>query len=135
MNESIPELDRKGLREFGLVTGGVIAALFGMVLPWIFEFDFPRWPWFVGGTLALWGAVWPLGLKPVYRHWMRFALVLSRITTPLIMGIVFFLVITPFGLIMRAIRRDTMARAFDKTASSYRVDTLKRGKEQMERPF
>ena len=34
---SIPELDRKGLREFGLVTGGIVAVLFGLFFPWLLE--------------------------------------------------------------------------------------------------
>ena len=38
----IPVLDRKGLREFGLVTGGIIAGLFGLFFPWLIERPFPR---------------------------------------------------------------------------------------------
>ena len=35
----IPELDREGLRQFGLTTGGIVAVLFGVVLPWLFDLD------------------------------------------------------------------------------------------------
>ena len=42
---NIPELDQKGLRNFALVTGGVIVGLFGLVLPWVFDLEWPRWPW------------------------------------------------------------------------------------------
>ena len=88
MQHEIPELDRKGLREFGLVTGGIIACLFGLFFPWAFDVAIPYWPWAVAGVLALWALIAPDTLRRVYRIWMRFALILSRITTPLIMGLV-----------------------------------------------
>ena len=44
-NYKIPELDRAGLREFALVTSGVIVGLFGLFLPWLFDLKWPTWPW------------------------------------------------------------------------------------------
>ena len=135
MENAIPELDRKGLREFGLVTGGIIAGLFGLFFPWVLEVAIPYWPWIVGGTLGAWALITPSTLRPFYRTWMRFALILSRITTPLIMGLVYCLVITPTAFIMRAMGRDPMTRRFDKNASTYRTPSKKAPKDQMERPF
>jgi hypothetical protein len=131
----IPELDRKGLREFGLVTGAIIAGLFGLFFPWILDVAIPYWPWAVGGILALWALIVPDTLRRVYRVWMRFALILSRITTPLIMGLVYCLVITPVAFIMRIAGKDPMARRFDTSAKSYRILSKKAPKDQMERPF
>ncbi len=131
----IPELDRKGLREFGLVTGGILAVLFGLFFPWVFARPIPYWPWVIAGVLAAWALAAPITLRPVYRAWMRLAIVLSRITTPIIMGLVYFLVITPVAFIMRLIGRDPMARCFDPNAKSYRIPIKKRPKEHMERPF
>ncbi len=131
----IPELDRKGLREFGLVTGGIIAGLFGLFFPWVLGAAIPYWPWAVGGALVLWALIAPDTLRSVYRVWMRFALILSRITTPLIMGLAYCLVITPTAFIMRIMGRDPMARRFDKKAESYRITSKKAPKEQMEKPF
>ena len=133
--QEIAELDRQGLREFGLVTGALIAGIFGLGLPWVFDFTFPYWPWIVGGLLAAWAIVRPTGLKLVYRYWMRLALLLNRITTPIILWLVFFLIITPVGLVMRLAGRDAMARKFDAKAASYRIESHKRAKQQMERPF
>ena len=135
MQHEIPELDRKGLREFGLVTGGIIACLFGLFFPWMFDVAIPYWPWAVGGVLALWALIAPDTLRRVYRIWMRFALILSRITTPLIMGLVYCLVITPVAFIMRIMGKDPMARRFDEKAESYRIPSKKPPKNQMERPF
>ena len=40
----IPDLDRKGLREFGLTTGAAIVVIFGLFFPWMLELDWPLWP-------------------------------------------------------------------------------------------
>ncbi|MGW8367644.1 MAG: hypothetical protein ACWGPN_03060 [Gammaproteobacteria bacterium] len=36
---------RKELREFGLVTGAMVAGLFGIFFPWLLEYPWPVWPW------------------------------------------------------------------------------------------
>ncbi len=131
----IVELDRKGLREFGLVTGGIVAVLFGLFFPWLLESQFPAWPWVIAGVLSVWGLVEPMSLQPIYRLWMKFGLLLSRITTPIILGIVFYLLIFPMGFVMRTFSRDPMTRQFDDAAKTYRVISHKVPKENMERPF
>jgi hypothetical protein len=45
--QNIPELDKAGLRRFGLTTGIIVAVLFGIVLPWVFNLGWPTWPWMV----------------------------------------------------------------------------------------
>ena len=131
----IPELDRQGLRQFGLMTGGILAALFGLLLPWLFSFDYPAWPWIVAGVLAAWALVSPQTLKPVYRTWMRFGLLMSKITTPIILGSVFYLVVLPMGLIMRGFGRDPLHRKRHPDAKSYRVLSTQADKSSMEKPF
>ena len=130
----IPELDRKGLREFALVTSGVIVGLFGLLLPWLFNLGWPTWPWILAAILVTLGFVAPMALRPVYKLWMQFGLILSKITTPIIMGLVFFLVITPTGLIRKLLAKDPMARNFHD-GESYRVPREKIPAENMERPF
>jgi Kef-type K+ transport system membrane component KefB len=131
----IPELDAKGLRHFGLLTGGIVAGLFGLVLPWLFSFAYPIWPWVAGGTLAVWATVAPRSLRPVYRVWMRFGLLLNRITTPIILGTVYYVIITPTGAIMRLLRRDAMGKRYDHTTNSYRIPSKKPPKQNLEKPF
>ena len=128
--DTIPELDRAGLRQFGIVTGVIFVMLFGLFLPWLLDHGYPRWPWAVFLLLAAFAVAAPSWLRPVYRVWMRIGLMLSKITTPLIMAIVFFAVITPTALLMKLIRRDAMKRRFDQSASyrtvrePIRVDSL-----------
>lgn len=130
----IPELDRKGLREFALVTGGIVAGLFGLFFPWLLERPWPAWPWILFAVLGGWGLVAPMSLRPVYRAWMRFGLLLSRITTPIIMGIVFYLIITPMALFWRLRGHDPLARRFEDKRS-YRVPSESPRKDYLKRPY
>jgi hypothetical protein len=135
VSHAIPELDRKGLRHFGLLTGGIFAVLFGLFFPWLLERSWPLWPWIVLAVLGGVALIAPLALKPVYRLWMRLGLLLNRITTPLILGIVFYLIISPIGLVRRLKRHDAMARDFDAKTPSYRVPSTEKPSRNFERPF
>jgi len=64
----------------------------------------------VAGLLLLAGLLVPGLLGPVYRAWMGFALVLSKLTAPIVMGLVFFVVILPIGLVMRIFGRNPVVR-------------------------
>ena len=135
MKHRIPELDSKELRQFALSTAAAIAVIFGLILPWIFDFTFPKWPWIASAVLAAWGLAAPSTLRLVYRTWMRISLLISSVTTPLILGIVFYLVILPAALIMRIIGTDPMRRKFEKDAGSYKIISEKPDRENLERPF
>jgi hypothetical protein len=129
------EAGRKELREFGLVTGAMVAAIFGLFFPWLLEHSWPVWPWIVFAVLGAWGLIAPLSLAPVFRGWMRLGHQLSKITTPLIMGLVFFLAVTPMALIIKLLGKDSIARSFDASAQTYRVPSKKPRKAGMENPF
>jgi len=132
---TIPELDPKGLREFGLVTGAAVVALFGLFFPWMLDLDWPVWPWAIAGPLWLLALIHPSGLRGIYRAWMRFGLLASRVTTPLMLGIVFFVMISPMAMVRRLMGKDPMQRALDPDRNSYRVQSPKSPKEKLERPF
>jgi hypothetical protein len=55
----------------------------------------------LGSLLFLAGLAIPAQLGPVYRAWMGVAAAISKVTTPIVMGIIFFFVLTPSGLIAR----------------------------------
>ena len=135
IHQKIPDLDRKGLRSFGLTTGTIVAGLFGLVLPWLLGHTLPLWPWVLCGVLVMWACLAPVSLRPVYRVWMRFGLLMSRITTPIILSIVFFLVITPVAFIRGLLGKDSMSRRLDEKMTTYRVKSRKASAENLERPF
>ncbi len=131
----IPELDKKGLRQFGLTTGTIVAVLFGLFFPWVFNAGFPLWPWVLFGMLAGWALVAPLSMNPVYRGWMRVGILISKVTTPIIMGAAFFFAVVPMGLVLKLVRWDPMKRKFDDDLTTYRVESIKPTKDTLERPF
>ena len=60
------------------------------------------------GLFLLAGLLAPTRLGPVERAWMGLARAISRVTTPLFMGIVYFIVLTPTGLLRRALTKRTL---------------------------
>jgi hypothetical protein len=81
------------------------------------------WPWFAGGAAAflVGGLIGRSFLRPVYIGWMKFAALLGWVNTRLILGIFFYLILTPVGLIMRLAGWDPLTRKIDRTARSYWV--------------
>ena len=131
----IPELDRQGLRKFGITTGLIVALIFGVFFPWLLDAGFVRWPWILCGVLAAWGLVAPMSLNPIYYGWMRFGIFMSRFMTPLIMGLVFFGMITPIAIILKLLGKDSMQRKLDEEQETYRVASVKTARERLERPY
>lgn len=80
------------------------------------------WALSIAGLLLTVAIVRPAWLAPANRLWMRFGLLLHKITNPLIMGLVFFLTVTPTGLIMRAMGKDPLNRKLDRAAKSYWIE-------------
>lgn len=130
----IPPLDRQQLRNFGLTTGAILALLFGLLLPWLLSHAWPLWPWIVAGGLGGLGLIAPTLLAPVYKAWMKFGHVMGAINTRIILGVFFYLIVTPIGLAMRLFRWDPMRRRLGEDAS-YRVASHVKPPQHMEKPF
>ena len=104
-------------RRFGLTVGGAFLALAGL-LWWR---DHPAGSAVaagLGALLALGGLLVPARLGPVFRAWMGLAHAISRVTTPIALGIVYFIVITPLGVLMRLLGKNPIGRS---KAESYWV--------------
>ena len=117
-------------RKFGITVGGAF-----LVLAAIMYFRHHETRALVSGALGAMlvvaGVVVPKALHPVHAAWMKFALVLSKVTTPIFMALVYFLAITPVGLIRRlaghnSIRRQRDATTFWVERSSARRSNLLR---------
>ena len=72
----------------------------------------------------------PALLGPFNRGWRRFALLLSKLTTPIVMGLLFFAVLTPVGAIMRASGKDPLRLRFDGNLPSYWLARTSQGDRQ-----
>ncbi|WP_107669014.1 SxtJ family membrane protein [Cyanothece sp. BG0011] len=135
MFHEIPKLDKKGLREFGLITGGMIALLFGLLLPLLWGHSLPLIPWIIAAVLGSLGLLIPQSLAPIYQGWMRVAQVLAWVNSRVILGLIFFIIVTPMGLFMKLIKRDPLTRKFEFRSETYRVSSQIKNKLSMEKPY
>lgn len=135
MNEIQP-LDQKGLRQFGLIGGALIAGLFGSILPLIHHQSLHLVPWLIATILWIWAIIAPTTLNGVYQIWMKIGLVLGWINTHLILALIFYVLIMPIGLSRRGLfHRDSMLRKLDADIETYRLLSQVKPKESMEKPF
>lgn len=77
------------------------------------------WAMAVSGAFLLLAALIPGVLAPANRLWTRFGLLLHNIVSPLALGFLFFLVVTPTGLLMLLFAKDPLRLRFDPAAESY----------------
>ena len=107
-------------RAFGLVFTGVFL-LVGLWPLW--GGAGPRW-WALGlaGLFLVAGLAVPRLLRPLNRAWTRFGQLLHRVVNPVVMALLFFGVITPIGLLRRAVVRDPLHLAWDPEAESYWIE-------------
>lgn len=100
-----------------LIAGSVLGAIFF----WKSGFEGNAWKWFLGSGIALFGAshfAYPI-MKPVHIGWMKFAFVLGWINTRILLGVFFYLILTPIGLLMRLFGNDLLDEKIEPTATSY----------------
>ena len=114
-------MSHKQERQFGFL----FTFVFALVAFW------PLWPltapnlYWLGGAGAWLAAalIYPKGLNPLYKGWIAFGHVLGWINARIILGIVFFVVVMPIGLVMRLFGKDFLGMRPNRNGSYW----LKRG--------
>lgn len=96
-------------RKFGFVVGGAFV-LAGALLAVAGSRRAGPVAAAAGSVLVLLAAAAPAALEPVRRGWMAFARALGRVNTAVFLSVVFFLVLTPLGLLLRLAGRDELDR-------------------------
>ncbi len=81
--------------------------------------------WILAVVILVPGLFFPVILKPVYRLWLKFAAVLAWFNTRLILGLTFFLVFTPIGILLKLLRKDLIGEKWDAQAASYWIERKK----------
>jgi hypothetical protein len=116
--------------------------IFFGILFFIFFLIIGLYPLISGGVIRIWSIVLSLIfsiitiIKPnlftfLNKSWIQFGILLGRIISPIVMGLVFFIVVTPIGILVRILKKDVMG--LKRGASSYwihRVDKLQSMKKQ-----
>jgi hypothetical protein len=130
----VTRVDRRELRRFGLIVGGIFGGI--GLWPVVARGQSPRsWPLGLAVALIVPALVTPQALAPVRRVWMALGTALGWVNTRLVLGLIFFGVVTPTGLVLRLVGRDPMRRAFDSHAATYRVPRKTRPGTHMMRQF
>jgi hypothetical protein len=132
---SIPKLNKKELRDFGLLFAAFFAGIFGLIVPAIRGHALPAIPWIVAAIFCFLSLLVPIALQPIYQIWMRIGLVLGWINTRIILGLIFYVLFMPMGIVMRLLKRDPLARKFEVNFSTYRLPSKGITRESMENPY
>lgn len=129
------QVERKGLREFGLTVGiafGVLAAL-------LYWREKAHYIYFVpvSAALILLGLIVPVVLRPIRKGWMTLAAGMGWFMTRVILTILFFGVFTPLGAIARLVGKQFLHVHIDRSAESYWVyrEGAETGPDRLEKQF
>ncbi len=131
----IKKLNKTELRQFGFLFGFMVALVFGIIWPFILKHNSGSWPWIVMAVFWVWALVAPQTLNGFYQGFARFGLVLGWINTRLILGVIFYVIITPMGFLRKQFGGDPMHREWREPVETYRIPSHPRTPKSLENPF
>tara|TARA_B100001029_G_C14771783_1_gene291591 strand:- start:30 stop:416 length:387 start_codon:yes stop_codon:yes gene_type:complete len=102
-------------RNFGIVF--FVVFLIISFYPLTSDGDIIRWSLVISIIFLILGLINSKILTPLNRLWFKFGIFLGRIISPIIMALIFFIVVTPIGLIMRLLRKDLLNLKYNKSKS------------------
>ena len=107
------------IQKFGIL----FAALCTLVAGYMVWKGIHIWPYFFGGAVffLVTGLFGKNILRPLYVGWMKFAFVLGWVNTRILLGLFFYLILTPIGLVLRLTGKDLLGLKIDRNATSYWV--------------
>ncbi len=106
-------------RSFGIVF--FVVFLLISIYPFLKDGDIRLWSLIISIIFLFLGLLNSNVLSPLNKLWFRFGLLLGKIISPIIMGIIFFLVVTPIAIIMRLFKKDILNLEF-KENNTYWID-------------
>ena len=104
-------------RNFGLVF--FIIFLIVSLWPLTYEEPIRIWSVIISLVFLILGLMNSKMLTPLNLLWFKFGIILGTIVAPIVMGVVFFLVVTPIGFIMRIMDKDLLRKRYDKKTETY----------------
>jgi len=109
--------EKSDLRKFGITVGIVLMIIAGLLF-WK-EKESCQIFLGVGAIILLTTITIPVILKPVYSIWMVFAIIIGWIMTRVILSLIFYIIFTPIGLILRLFGKQFLDLRWDKSKESY----------------
>ena len=110
-------------RNFGLVFFFVF--LIVSLLPLLKEEPYRIWSIVIAIIFLILGLMNSKLLTPLNKLWFKFGMILGAIVAPIVMGFIFFLVVTPIGLAMRITGKDLLNKKKDSDKKSYWINRSK----------
>ena len=99
-------------RSFGIVF--FIVFLLIATYPLLKGNDLRFWSLLISFGFLILGLINSKILSPLNKLWFKFGLILGKIISPLIMGIIFFVVVTPIGVAMRLLKKDLLSLKYNQ---------------------
>ena len=106
-------------KNFGIVFF-IVFLLIG-IYPFLNGNDFRIWSLLISLVFLILGLINSKILTPLNKLWFKFGLFLGKIVSPLVMGFIFFIVVTPTGVIMRLMRKDLLNLKYNQK-KTYWID-------------
>ncbi|MDC0044638.1 SxtJ family membrane protein [Pelagibacteraceae bacterium] len=102
--------------------GFIFSAIFLIVAfyPWLLDKDMRLWSIIISGLLIILSIFFPKTLILPNKLWFKFGIILGNIVSPIVMGIIFFLTVTPIGLIMKMLNKDILEEKMNKEKSYWK---------------
>jgi hypothetical protein len=107
-------------RSFGIVF--FVVFLFIALYPITYSEDIRIWSLIISFIFIILGLLNSKILTPLNKLWFKFGVILGKIISPIIMGIIFFLVVTPIGLTMKVLGKDLLRLKFNKKDNTYWIE-------------
>ena len=102
-------------KSFGIVF--FIVFLIIALYPMIKDGDIRLWSLIISLIFLILGLINSIILTPLNRLWFKFGIFLGKIISPIILGIIFFLVVTPTGILLRLFGKDVINLKYNKNNS------------------
>ena len=102
-------------RSFGIVF--FIVFLIIAIYPFLNQGELRLWSLIISITFLILGLLNSKLLSPLNKIWFKFGIFLGKIVSPLVMGLIFFFVVTPIGILMRILNKDLLNLKFNRKST------------------
>jgi len=109
--------DTKTVKQFGLILSGILTVL-GLVAFLRGHHQY-KWEWPVAAVSLALSLAAPALMVYIYRPWMIVAEMISWVVLRVILGVFFYLILTPVNLIMRLLKKDILDQKIDRSQATY----------------
>ncbi|WP_353506834.1 SxtJ family membrane protein [Polynucleobacter sp. HIN9] len=130
MNTKLTKIEKKDDKNSSRAFGFLFAAVFliiGLILTIQGSPTIRYWPFIIASLFFVLSVIYPASMKFPKKVWIGIGNILHYVTSPMVLALIFYLVITPIGLIMRLSRLNNIDKKFDINSQTYWIERSPRG--------